>query len=348
MKVASNISLRDIAEAVGVSVSTVSRALNDNDRVSKLTKQAVHQAVEDLAAGKQGVAGNRLTRPMIGVTHSHFYGADDALGLDTVLEPVLVGVETACFKTGFIPFVLQQSNLLSIDKTTPFYEAVSGVVMTGGLVASEVLDAIVERQLPIVIVGGHIPGANVPSVAADSQHGIYILVQHLIQLGHRRIAMVNGPKESYTSHEKLAGFLAALVDAQLPIDPALIRAQDGYSGFSVTVGQALTESLLRLPERPTAIVYAADNLAEGGYRAAQAHHLQIPGDLSITGFHDDRSARTANPPMTTVHTDRALWGELATNMLLHNLEGEPIRGTRLLTPVKLIIRGSTGPAVMPE
>lgn len=345
----SGVPLREIADAVGVSVSTVSRALNGSERVSELTKQAVRDAVAELrsrqARGGGGAAhGAVKAPPMLGVTHSHLSSGPWTRALDNIVNQVLVGIEIACLQAGYIPYIWQQSRLLTEGKGEPFFKAVSGAIVAGGLVERTLLDHIRARGLPVVIVGGHLPGEPVPSVAADSQRGMYIATRHLLDLGHRRIALVNGPPETYTSAEKLAGYLTALFEGGVVADPALVGARSGYTGFDAPAAEALTEAVLALPAPPTAIVYAADLMADVGYRVCQRHGLRIPADISIVGFHDDPEARHAHPPMTTVRVDRNLWGQLATDILVATIAGEPLRGSRLLTPVELVVRASTGPA----
>ncbi|MGH2560486.1 MAG: LacI family DNA-binding transcriptional regulator, partial [Thermomicrobiales bacterium] len=265
MKMPPRVSLRDISEAVGVSVSTVSRALNGSDRVSVLTKQAVAEAAAQLAiAGSAN--GRTRTQPMIGLTHSHRSSGSATRSLDVILEQVLGGIEVACLQAGYIPYPWQRSSLLLTDEGDPFFKAVSGVIMSGGIVDRAVVESMQARGLPVVIIGGHVPDMGVVSVAADGQRGAYLAVRHLVELGHRRIGLVNGPDQTYTSFEKRAGYLTAIVDANFVPNPDCIRARDGYRGFDAEAGEALTEELLDLPEPPTAIVYAADQMAEAGYR----------------------------------------------------------------------------------
>jgi LacI family transcriptional regulator len=344
VKVAPGVSLREIADVVGVSVSTVSRALNDSDRVSAITKRAVRGAIADLTANGRSGTVDAPTRPMLGLTHSHLSGGNEQHSLDNIVEQVQVGIEIACLRAGYIPFIWQQSRLLTTAEGDPFFEAVSGVVMSGGLVEHALVAAITARGLPVVTIGGHVPDTTTPSVAADSQRGLYLATRHLLGLGHRRVALVNGPAETYTSFEKRAGYLAALFEAGIPAEPSLVRARDGYAGFNAVIAEALTEELFALPDPPTAILYAGDQMAEAGYRVCQRRGLRIPEDISIVGFHDDPDARHAQPAMTTVRVDRVRWGEAAADRLLRAIGGEALPGSRLLLPVELIVRASTGPA----
>jgi len=343
VKLPTGISLQDIATAVGVSVSTVSRALNDSERVSLVTKQAVQNAIEEIARQRERGDGRATIRPMIGITHSHPSGIEATRGLDVILEQVLAGVEIECLRAGYIPYPWQQSRLLGLPDGEPFFQAVSGVIMSGGLVGRDLLEQIRSRDLPVVIIGGHVSGLDVPSVGADNQRGTYCLTRHLIDLGHRRIALVNGPSETYTSFEKKAGYLTALVEAGVDVDPALIRWQDGFAGFDAPAAVRRTEELLALANPPTAVLYASDTMAEAGYRVLGRAGRRIPEDVSVAGFHDDRNACHLDPPLTTVRVDRIAWGKAAAIQLFAMLAGRRLGGTRTLLPVELVIRKSTGP-----
>lgn len=342
MKVPDGVSLRQIADVVGVSVSTVSRALGDSDRVSPLTKQAVRDAIAGLST-RRDESRERATRPMLGVTHSHFSDGDATRSLDVIIEQVLAGMEITCLRAGYIPYPWQQSALLIDGAGDPFFAAVSGIVMSGGVVERSVLDAILARAIPVVLIGGHVPDRRVPSVGADSARGMYLATRHLLARGHRRIALANGPAETYTSFEKRAGYCAALSEAGIVADPELVQAQDGYGGFDAPAAEECTEFLLGLPDRPTAILYASDSMAEAGYRVLQRLGLRVPDDVSVVGFHDDAAARYTDPPLTTVRVDRATWGEVATEQLIALIGGETARSTRTLLPMELIVRESTGP-----
>lgn len=342
MKLPPGISLRDIATVVGVSVSTVSRALNDNDRVSEMTKKAVQDAIEELTTSKHSLTTTFPSTPLlIGVIHSHL--SEHIWSLDMILEQVLAGVEKVCRRVGAIPYPWQSSRLLLTAEGEPFLASVNGVIMSGGLVEHSLAERLVTRNLPVVIIGGHLPDLPVSSVAADSQRGMRLATQHLVALGHRRIALVDGPSLTYTSHEKKAGYLAALGDAGVAPDLDLVQWRDGYDGFEPPAAMSCTEALLALPAPPTAIIYASDGMAIAGLRVLQRAQLAVPHDVSVVGFHDDPDARYSQPTLTSVHVDRVAWGEVAMQRLLQIRDGDTYP-TRTLLPVNLVVRESTGPA----
>ena len=342
------VSQRDVAELLGVSVSTVSRALSGHERVSDLTKRAVRDACSTLAerairtrAGAD--ATPTAARPMLGVTLSDVAAEDSTQILDINFSEVLAGVGWACQRIGLIPYPWHLSRQLLGSEGDPFLSQVVGVITVGGVVNHAVLAAIASRGLPVVVAGGQVPGHGISSVGSDNATGIRLAVDHLIALGHRRIALVNGPNDTHTSTEKLGGYLWALANAGIPFDPALVRSGRRFTGFDEIAGDESATDLLSLDDRPTAIVCAFDQLAAGVYRAAARLGVTIPADLSVVGYSDDDTARHAIPPMTTVHVDREQWGEIATTTLLALREPGAIRGAHTLLPVHLVVRTSTAP-----
>ena len=343
------ISQRQIADHIGVSVSTVSRALSGHDAVSDRTRADVLRAIEELRTGSGSVA--RAPQPtllrshrVIGLTNSHLAGGDFAGPGETMLHEILGGAETAAQERGYLVYTWHNSGLFLDERGEAFFTAVDGVVMTGGVVSPEIIEIIHGNSLPITIVGGHFPGLPIPSVSGDCYRGTYLATQHLFGLGHKRIALVNGPTETYTSRERRAGYLEALFDAGLTIDPALIRWRDGIDGFGPAAGRASTNELLDLEDPPTAIVYASDNLAVGGQGVCQQRGLHVPNDISIIGFDDNPVAQAISPRLTTIRVNRVDWGARAIGRLIDSLEGRPLQSERLLLPVELIERDSTGAA----
>jgi DNA-binding LacI/PurR family transcriptional regulator len=342
MTLPSTVSQRDIAEHLGIAVSTVSRALNNNPRVSRLTRRAVQRAVQELATRNDQDRDSSSLPMMVGITHSHSFHGRESRNYESLLDQVLGGVEDACRPRGAIPYPWQKSHLLTGHEADVFFDRVSGVIMSGGEVDGDLVKAIKDHGRPIIIIGGHLPGADMPSVASNNHDGLYVATQHLIKLGHRRIALINGPDTTYTSQEKKSGFLTALVDAGVPFHASMLVSRDDRSGFSDGTAEDLTREMLSLKERPTALLFATDSMARAGYRVCQELGLSIPRDVSIVGFHDDDAA-FAYPPLTTVRVNRFEWGVVAVEQLMQVVAGGPSRTSRLLLPVQLIIRESTAP-----
>lgn len=333
-------SQRAIAAKAGVSVATVSRAINGSALVSPITRAQVTEAVRQLAAEGFGpFVGNGKSR-RIALTNSHLVRTPEAP--QTMLQEILGGVESSALQAGCSVYTIHQSGYLLDDDADGFLENVDGLLLVGGVVSTDVIEAVTNRGLPTVLVGGHVPDSPLPSVAGDVGRGTYGVVRHLAKLGHKRIAFVNGPSETYTSYERRSGYLTGLADSGIAVDMDLIRWEDGVDGFREDAGERITSYFLDLPDRPTAIVYAADTSALGGLRAIHAAGLSVPEDISIVGFDDSSIARAMSPQLTSVSVDRVEWGAMAFYRLLRLLDGEKsFAGDRLLLPVTLQVRQST-------
>jgi DNA-binding LacI/PurR family transcriptional regulator len=334
------ITQRQVADATGVSISTVSRTLAGHAQVSARTRSDVLRAIERLQR-TAGETSGAPRRQMIALTHSHAVEGPPVRSLDIILEQVLGGAEAAARQAGYMLYTVQNSRLLRDESSNPELEDVRGVILAGGLVARPLVETIRGQGLPVVIIGGHLPDTNMPSVASNSLEGVRMAIAHLIGLGHRRIGLVNGPSDTYTSIEKKAGYLTALAEAGIAADPNLIRWHDGLSGFDVDDAIAMTGELLDLPERPTAIAFASDGMALAGIAACRARGLRVPTDISIVGFHDDPDAQMALPRLTTIHVSRFDWGAAAMRRMLHALVEPQLVADRLLLPTRLVVREST-------
>jgi DNA-binding LacI/PurR family transcriptional regulator len=175
-----------------------------------------------------------------------------------------------------------------------------------------------------------------PCVAVDDRPGIAAAVAHLVELGHRHIAHVAGPDEFVHGASRREAWAGALEAAGLPEGPCVV------SDFSAQGGADATKTLLDRPDPPTAIVYANDLMAIAGMAAAAARGLDVPGDLSITGFDDTEVTAHLQPALTTVRTDAFAWGQAAALQLMAVIDGRETTNVGL-SPPHLVIRASTAP-----
>ncbi|HEX5563068.1 MAG TPA: substrate-binding domain-containing protein, partial [Nocardioidaceae bacterium] len=161
-------------------------------------------------------------------------------------------------------------------------------------------------------------------------------VDHLVEQGHRRIAHVSGPQSMVHGRSRRAAWLEALGEAGLPEGPSV------EADFSAESGAAATRTLLDLPEPPTAIVYANDLMAMAGLSVAAARGVDVPRDLSVTGYDNTEIAAHLQPSLTTVSTDVVAWGRAAAGRLLELVDRLPLTPVEL-PPARLVVRASTGP-----
>jgi LacI family transcriptional regulator len=215
----------------------------------------------------------------------------------------------------------------------------------GGLIllpseTSAELRSLRERGYPFVVIDPLLPlDDSLPVVASAHWHGARSATEHLISLGHRRIAVISGRPNWVASIDRLAGYQAAMASAGLPIDPDLIY----HSDWQIEGGIAGARHLLDLPDPPTAIFAFNDNMAIGVMQVARERGLQIPCDLSVVGVDDIEMTECLAPPLTTVRQPLREMGRVACGLLMRLIEGQEVEAARLDLANRLIARESTGP-----
>jgi LacI family transcriptional regulator len=337
------VTLRDIAEAVGVSIGTVSLALNDGKGIAPATRQRILDAAHSL--GYERFARRMSRTPQtVSILIERLPLAPTS---DPFNKTCLLGLEAAARRAGYriaLEFVSPDDHP-ETDHWTP--EVTAGlIILGGGDLSAEWVQAAVDSQLPVVMLDHFVPGIDLPAVVPDNFSGAFTMTQHLQEMGHTRIGFIRGPSKYWTLGERLAGYMLAMQRAGLGPDPDLIPPRISR-GDEKGYGEMLR--LLDLPEPPTAVFAVSDKTALGAYRAAQDRGLTIPHDISIVGFDDIEIARVLNPPLTTVQTPGETMGQVAFDRLLGLIENPeqaaplsaaPMLPIKWTIPTKLVIRKS--------
>jgi DNA-binding LacI/PurR family transcriptional regulator len=214
---------------------------------------------------------------------------------------------------------------------------IDGIILSGPRSNDSQLPHLRQEGFPVVLMG-QLPEAGLPFVDVDNVHAAQIAVEHLISLGHQCIACItNAPLEYTAAADRLQGYRIALETARLLFDQNLVH----YGDFTERSGFAAMQSLLALPQRPTAAFVGSDVVALGVLRAARQAGLNIPRDLALVGFDDVPLAQYIDPPLTTVRLPAQRLGAQAAKMLIRMLE-EGAKGSSLLLDTELVIRQSCG------
>ena len=328
--------LHDVAALARVSHQTVSRVINDHPNVAPATRDRVNTAIRNLGYRRNATARNLVTRRShtVGiVSHGiNFYGPSQ----------MLVNIETSFRSRGYgltlssVPSLSAQGLTAAITEVRS--REVEGIVMITPVVRTDI--AAVKAAcsgIPFVMIDINL-GGNVPSVVIDQRRGGELTGEHLIQHGHRRIAVVRGPSAWTGSVLRHAGLTEALKRAG--IAPVFSEAGD----WTPASGYRIAQRLLARGVPFTAVVAGNDEMALGVVRALHEHGLRVPNDVSVTGFDDVPSAAYFQPPLTTVHQDFAELGTRAATFLIDLVtDTAPTTSQHVLTP-RLVVRGSTGPA----
>ena len=345
--------IEDVARDAGVSKGAVSFALNDRPGVAPATRDRILRVAADLgwtpSHRARALAADRALAVGLVVART-----PETLGADPFFPAFIAGIEATLAPLG-------QSLLLQVvpdrDREVAGYRRlaadgrVDGVFLTD-LRVDDPRPALLEQLgLPAVLIAPSC--ADHPVVAAcvcvDDRPGIAAAVEHLVALGHRRIAHVGGPAEFVHSRSRRDAWSDTLRGAGLRPGPAV------ESDFSAAGGAAATARLLDLAEPPTAVVYANDLMAIAGAAVAAGRGLDVPTDLSVTGFDDTEVAAHLQPALTTIRTDAFGWGRAAADRLTRLVAGTdadtPTTAPRPPTmptmppmpPPQLVVRDSTAP-----
>lgn len=330
------VTLRDIADLAGVSVATVSRVANSRGDVADDTRLLVRHIIRE-----HGYVAGRNTR---GVSAS----PDDLVV--GVLVPLVHRVYFSAILEGVAEALYEQSMRLVLSPTLHEHQREISVLerlmhgrSDGALLilpdeSSEELEGLLDQGYRYVVIDPRKPLAErIPSVSAAHTSGTNQAMQHLLGLGHRRIAAVTGPAGWAATDARRRGYHAALAGAGIVLDPALEVEGD----FEIAGGFKAGDYLFELRDPPTAVFAFNDNLAIGVIQAARARNLRIPEDVSVVGFDDLEHATIVTPQLTTIRQPLAEMGRTAVSMLVRLLEGQRYETLHVELGTRLIVRHST-------
>ncbi|MCL7997675.1 LacI family transcriptional regulator [Brucella sp. 21LCYQ03] len=330
--------IKDIADRVGVSTATVSRALSGSGLVAEATEKRIRAAALELDYRPNIAARNlRMQRSMaillvVRDVSNPFY-----------LE-IFKGVEAEARAAGFSVLMGNANN--DPARAAEYFEMLQDghadgmILMTGALGAETVRSLKGAAQKPLVVALELIDDLDVPNVHIDNYQAAFNAVRYLVDLGHKRIAHVQGPMPEYLSLMRRKGYLAAMADAGLPVP----EHYDLPGDFTRDSGQAACRALFSRKDYPTAIFLANDEMAMGAINELRGLGFSVPSDVSIIGFDDIFLSETFYPPLTTVSQPRDEIGRQAMRMLSKLISGEAKTVPSQLLETTLSIRGTTAPA----
>jgi DNA-binding LacI/PurR family transcriptional regulator len=326
----------DVARAARVAISTVSRALTGDARISRATRQRVERV-----ASRLGYAPNALARGLAG-------GGADVVAVIipraaeyTFTSPfhlaALKGISRVLQEAGHLMLLsfLEERDYVALHRSG----LCRGVIVLMSRQGDRRIAALAKHRVPAVLIPGDASLPGVTSLTFDAAAGTAAATRHLLRLGHRRIGFIGGVPSSPLHRDRLAAFRSALGAAGLPADPRLETETD----FTASEAYDRALDLLRRPDRPTALLCSNDVMAEAAHAAAQKLGLRVPADVSLAGLAGLPGPRLAAPPLATVIVDFEQVGATAATQLLKLIADRPAHGASLLLPVEFDPGGSTGP-----
>jgi DNA-binding LacI/PurR family transcriptional regulator len=330
--------IKDVAERVGVTHSTVSRVIHGSSRISLATARRVRKAIRDLGYHPNFIARGLATK-RTGVI------AVIVPELNPFVQLLLRGISDACRRHGSVLMVS------STEYATDEEEAYISVMMNwrvDGILIYSILPKpsptpsemrLLRRGAPFVFINRYLREESVDSVGVDNFTAVRRAVDHLVTLRHSRIGMLNGSILSLDAAERHSGFRMALEAHGLGFDPSIC----GDANFAADDAFTEMRRILRAPRPPTAMFCANDLMAIGACRAAEVEGLRVPDDLSLVGFDNIEAGLYHRPAITTLHPPLAFIGRRAFDLLITRIQDPKGRPQQIICEAELILRDSTGP-----
>lgn len=328
--------LQDVADRAGVAPITVSRVINNSGYVSDATRLRVERAIAELEYVPNVLARSLRSRQTNTL----------ALVLTDITNPfwttVARGVEDAASEAGFNVIFC---NTDESEKAQEQYlymllqKQVDGVLLVPARSKPDSVLFIQKQNTPLVVLDRRVPGAQVNGVRCDSKDGAYRLMRLLLSLGHRRIAMLSGPKDVSTAADRVAGYRRALTEAGLEVEELLVL----YGEFTQASGYEMARRAMVLLPRPTALFAANNFIATGAIRALRKMNLHVPDDVALVSFDDFPPSLLIDPFLTVANQPAYEMGQRATELLLAHLDDQHSRACQeIILPTEIIVRRSSG------
>ncbi len=334
--------INDVAKLAGVSAMTVSRVINNSGYIGRETRSRVEAAIAELAYVPNAV-GRQLRSKRTNML---------ALVLSDIMNPFFTtiarGVEDVARAQGFSVMFCNTDESEAEEARYLLMlvqRQVDGVLLVPASTSGKSLRLLSSHHMPVVVLDRRIQSRQIDSVRSDSEAGAYTLTQHLIGLGHRRIAVLTGRRSVSTSIDRVAGYCRAMLDAGLELDDGLVRyGEYNYGEHNQVDGNRMAQEVLAADPRPTAIFAANNFIAFGAMRSLRDAGLRVPEEISIVAFDDLPAAWLSDPFLTVVDQPAYEIGRRGAELLLSRVDGTVSGpGREVVLPSALIVRRSSGP-----
>ncbi|MGM8932034.1 LacI family DNA-binding transcriptional regulator [Salinicola halophyticus] len=332
-------SIREVARLAGVSVATVSRTLKTPDVVSPGTREKVLAAVEKTGYRPNLMAVQfraRRTRNLVVLVPKI---------ANTFYARVISGIQLAAQSRGYGVLLC---NTQGDEAMEAQYARLVSTRQADGVIQLRAHDpfaddAAASASLPMVNACEVMDDAPCPTLKLDNRAAAREMIEHLIAMGHRRIAVIKGPRRSPLTRDRFDGYRDALEAAGINVDDSMLCPGD----FSPQSGYAGARALVERANPPTAIFCESDEMAIGALQWLKRAGLRVPEDISVAGFDDIEFASYCDPPLTTIAQPAETFGEIAVEMLTALIEEQTLSSVHRVLPYRLVIRDSTAEAASP-
>ena len=331
-----HISLKDLAKELGVSISTVSRALKNHPDISPEMTQKIQKLAlaKNYSPNPLAMGLLRQQTKMIGVIvpdiNTHFYSS------------IISGIEKVAKEKGF--FIVISSSSESMEKEIESVENLLKSRVEGFIVclSQETNDyshfeKLVNNEIPLVFFDRICESLNVPAVLANGEEATKKIIRHFYQNGCRKIAYISGPEHLNISQNRITGYLNGLKECGLAHDEKLVI----HCNLSIKEAKKATQKLLELKHKPDAIFGINDTVAFAAMIEVKKHGLKIPDDISLAGFTDEFHSTVVDPPLTSVSHPTFQMGEEAAKLFFESLKKGSNINKRVMLPIDLVVRKSS-------
>jgi LacI family transcriptional regulator len=326
--------IKDIAQAVGCSISTVSRVINDRDGVDPETRKRVLEAIERLEyvpnLTAQGLRANR--GQLIGVAIPNSTVGAFSVVVQFALE--------AAYSQGFNVVLVNSHDDPDLEETlikSLLSREINGVMLTRVSDESKIVTKIVKRNIPIVVIDRAFEHENVSNVVLNNHRAGCMAAEHLLALGHRQVACITGPMKISLSRERLKGFQGTLADSGVSLPPSHLYEGD----FLYQSGIQGVRALRDRGATYTALWTMNDLTGFGAMRALHERGVKVPTEISVLGMDDLEIAEMVSPPLTTIHYPIKELVERAMELLISQINSRDFRSETIVLEPSLTVRGST-------
>lgn len=330
------VGIKDIALKAGVSIATVSHAFRNPGRVSKDTRERV------LAAAKEiGYTPNKMAASLRTARSGNIVAIIPDVG-DSFNSEIVKGIDAIAHRRGYAVLLGDTQGSEERERefaAMPMSRQADGIILMSHRLPFDVpADGSEPANLPPLVSGCESTGYDwVINVSIDDRQGAIDATQHLIEFGHRQIAVITGDRKSASTRSRLAGFRETMNAANLPVNEAWVI----HGGYRADTGELAAQELQIQKERPTAIFCFSDEIALGCMHSLRQAGFSVPGDVSVIGFDDIPFAHYFTPSLTTVAQPTEAIGRSCATLLFDLIEGTRPKTTQFILPHTLIVRDST-------
>lgn len=329
------ITIKEVAERAGVSIATVSRVLNNSGSVTDKTRETIIRAARELQYVPNITARNlsRSKTDTIGLLlpdlHGEFY------------SEVIRGVDQKAQQSHHHLIVSSShNNKHEIEAALRLMRGrVDGLIIMSPQIDAHTLQVNIPRSLPVVLLNCFVEGTSYDSINVDNYSGAYQMVRHLLEHGHRRIAIIKGTESNYDADQRLYGYRKAMIESGFDVRDLV----EVVGNFTEEEGYEAARTIIAMQPRPTAIFASNDSMAIGAISALREAGLSVPKDVAVAGFDDIPISKFIRPPLSSVHVPIAELGECAMERLLLAIEHKnDYRKQHKAIPATIVMRESCG------